>query len=58
MTEDEPPRETSVVTTVRIPRDHYDQLREIAAHEHRSMGGTIRLLVEQHISAYRQSVEE
>jgi len=57
MTEDEP-REDSVVTTVRLTRDQHDQLREIAAHEHRTMGGTIRLLVEQHISAYRQSVGE
>jgi hypothetical protein len=44
--------EPTVITTIRIRRDQHDRLREIAAHEHRSMGGEIRRLIDERIAAY------
>lgn len=57
MTEDDS-REETIVTTIRLSRDQHDQLRDIAALEHRSMGGEIRRLISDHISAYQQNVGE
>lgn len=57
MTEDEPREDTeTVITTVRLTREQHDRLRFIAAHQHRSMGGEIRRLIDEHITAYNQSV--
>lgn len=57
MTEDEPREETeTVITTVRLTREQHDRLRLIAAHQHRSMGGEIRRLIDEHIIAYQHSI--
>ena len=47
-------REETVVMTVRLSRDQHDQLRAIAAHEHRSLAGEIRRLVDNRIHAFEQ----
>jgi hypothetical protein len=52
VTEEDIPEPGTVVTTVRIRREQHDRLREIAAHEHRSMGGEIRRLIDERIAAY------
>jgi len=51
---DEDIPEPTVITTIRIRREQHDRLREIAAHEHRSMGGEIRRLIDEHIAAYER----
>jgi len=46
--------EEVVVMTVRLTREKHDRLRAIAAHEHRSIAGEIRRLVENRIDAFEQ----
>jgi len=46
--------EDTVVMTVRLTREKHDQLRAIAAHEHRTLAGEIRRLVDSRIHAFEQ----
>jgi len=55
VTEDDTRDEATMVTTIRLSREQHDRLRIIAAHEHRSMGGEIRRLIDQRIEDFERA---
>jgi predicted DNA-binding protein len=48
------PERREVNTTVRVPAEVHDQLREIAQREERTVSAEVRLLILRHVAADRE----